>query len=739
MAENEVHRLTNGRSAIAVCLAVFAATTVLSQETTLEMQVTHLVDKREYAGAVDLLHKAVIDESTDASTRQWAARQLKVVARNCMNRQGIHGLYLSLYRDEAIQDQTVLAVLLEEIVNCCRRADSHLAGAREFLREEAVSAKGNSKEVAQSLLGQLDAVVEVAPATRSTGRAWGGGFVDRPATAAFDLYVVASEREPELAQDILRILTTWSGSSLDMRLAVARLLKKAGDMSLAADQLAKNLATPLYSGTLVEALTESAGELLLIYIEQEHKDEGMKAVQEYLKLHSDDDGADKLLKAILPMAKGTWTTRDKYALPLRDGLRRNMSTADKEALCNWCIDHLPESEMAVSALEELSPSADLLRRVASEKKQTKVGRYAQEKLADSLMGQEEYDEAAQLYAAVLESEEARPSRKRILSNLAEACEKADKLTEAEASYWQLLAEFGYASEPVQALVRVAGLYEDTKQYAHAAALLQAIIAKYPGAGSVHALVAWKRLGKVQHEQSNFEEASIAYIQAAGLIRKTMAFDLATLLEAAKGADELAAKKKAEFWSVYIQCAETPEEGEIAELEQLATEVDSKEAAEAHYLLAAAYLDQREVELALSHVGRAASLAPGSSPVSDLKGKISSLAHESGLVDTNLKEYKKIAESASGAEAAKAKFEIGRLLMEKRDYKGALQWFDRVAKDHPNSDLADNALNEAAYICGAKLQDKKRMVHYYRRLVTLYPESELAYRAMQILEREGGIE
>ncbi|MFH1570621.1 MAG: tetratricopeptide repeat protein [Gemmatimonadota bacterium] len=96
----------------------------------------------------------------------------------------------------------------------------------------------------------------------------------------------------------------------------------------------------------------------------------------------------------------------------------------------------------------------------------------------------------------------------------------------------------------------------------------------------------------------------------------------------------------------------------------------------------------------------------------------------------------LAEFPDHPEAAEALKMLAMLTQQRGDMAGAIAHYERLLRDYPDSDAADEAQFMIGFICEEHLRDFERARQAYQRVIDRYPDSELAANARRLLPHVG---
>ncbi|MEX0979322.1 MAG: tetratricopeptide repeat protein, partial [Pirellulales bacterium] len=339
-------------------------------------------------------------------------------------------------------------------------------------------------------------------------------------------------------------------------------------------------------------------------------------------------------------------------------------------------------------------------------------------------GMKEYDKAAETFRAVLAADPKFASADKVLYELAWALRSADKPDQAAQAFATLAREHNGSPLVAESLYHLGEHAYQSREYAQAATHYQA--ARDKSGGSDLGEKAAHKLGWSLYQQGKLEPAGKTFEkQLADFPQGELAADAQLMI-----AESLFGEKKYDAALVaYQKSFERP--GGNKEFQALA-----------RLHAGQALAQQKKWSESFDLLDKALSAYPDSGYAPELRYESAWAQQNLGRTDEALVRYEQVVAQTDREVSARARFMIGEVLFEKREYKEAIRNFFKVAYGYgyPQSPEAvrvwqANASYEAAR-CFEVLNMLDQAKKSYREVVERYPTSDKAPLAKNRLEALG---
>lgn len=314
----------------------------------------------------------------------------------------------------------------------------------------------------------------------------------------------------------------------------------------------------------------------------------------------------------------------------------------------------------------------------------------------------EQNKVRQAYQHILAAEKDYPSSKpikRFKEQLALAYEKLKVREEREskiAKYKEVIETNSSNQEAAEAGHKLAALYLESKDYDRAIEIYTGMIVTRTSAKE--AARAQYRLAELYLEKRDYKKAVEEFQKVVNSYPE----------------DNLAPKAQLEIAKIYQDRLPDKEKMVEAYEQTIAKFPHTWEAARAHHELGEIYLAEKDVEKAYKHT-----------------------MERKKVIDRVIAKHREgIEANPSGEETARIHYKIGELYLGKKDYKKAIEELQKVADNYPQDEIAPRAQFEIGKIYGDRLNNEKKMIEAYEKLMISYPSHELAFKALDIINQRG---
>ncbi len=402
-----------------------------------------------------------------------------------------------------------------------------------------------------------------------------------------------------------------------------------------------------------------------------------------------------------------------------------------ENFCRFCLQHYPDADIAVSALNNLVPSRPLFERVVSDCPKTRVGREAELKLIVLDYDQGRYPEVVAGALALLEHRLTPEQTRTVLDRLAGAYEKLEKYEEAVAAREELIRLAGDEKEAIgvlDSLDRLGGRGDDRDKRFQ---VYRDVGEKHLPDSPVIAALVLEEIGDAAAAEKRFEDAvgyykkAISRLDPSGWVVPDGRIDTYP-------SGEIPVR----FWKRYLGGVRTGNEEEVKYFREFSAAYPAAaESLQAHYALAGYYLERGDAGTAEKELAPLRRDFSGEKAVGVLAAGIDSAVRKDKEREAEIEALKtKLAAATVPEASARLHYQIGECYRRRKDFKNAVAEWEEIVDRYPETEIAPPALDGIASIYGDNLSDLKKMRQSYRKLLVCFPEHELAFKALLKLKR-----
>jgi cellulose synthase operon protein C len=339
-------------------------------------------------------------------------------------------------------------------------------------------------------------------------------------------------------------------------------------------------------------------------------------------------------------------------------------------------------------------------------------------------GSKQYAKAAEIFGAILSADPKFPSADKVLYQMAWSLKSADRPDESLSAFHRLASEHPDSPLAAESLFRQGEHFYEAAHYAAAVANYQAALAKHPpaelGEKAAH------KLGWSYFKSGQFERAQAAFeSQVAAQPRGALAADAQFMVaESLFGWKHFEAAHRA-YQTSFEQLPGNREFQALAHLHAAQTAAELKAWAESLDLLDKGLND-----------------FPESALRGDMLVEAGWAQQNLGKPDEAVKLFERTIAHSDREPAARARFMIGKIFFEKKEYKEAVRHFFKVAYGYGYPQAAESIRvwqAQAAYEAGRCFEALNRADQAkksYREVVDRYPQSDQAPLAKSRLQALG---